>query len=257
MMNTEALERIDRYLHTAPRVMCDVVECPPFQLYLNRETASPFLSYARPSQPLPATRAELIAAIDAVNQEFRSRGRTVRWEWIHDLYPELSPALKTQALTLEETPLMTIAPATFQPETPAGVALRSLAPGDDPAPMIRAQRRAFGMEDAEPSDSERAVVRAWLERGGRFYAAAIDGEVVGGGAFLALDGVAEVAGIGTVPEHRRKGVAGAITSALVRDCFAAGCDCVFLTAGDERAVRTYQRVGFRTTARGMAASETA
>jgi predicted GNAT family acetyltransferase len=66
-----------------------------------------------------------------------------------------------------------------------------------------------------------------------------------------------VAGIGTVPEHRRKGVAGSVTSALIRDCLGLGCDTVFLTAGDDRAVRAYQRVGFRTMARGMAAAEPA
>jgi hypothetical protein len=48
-------------------------------------------------------------------------------------------------------------------------------------------------------------------------------------------------------------VGGALTSALVAEAFGAGCDCVFLTAGDERAMRVYRRVGFEQIARGMAA----
>jgi ribosomal protein S18 acetylase RimI-like enzyme len=256
-MPTRELEKIDRYLHTAPRVMCDVSECRPFLVYMNRETDSAFLSYARPAEPLPEDPDALLERIVAAKLELHRRGRVARWEWIHDLYPALAPALEAVGLVVEETPLMTVTRETFHPDSAEGVTLQRLGPDDDPAPMIRAQRRSFGMDDEDPSPSERAVVRAWLERGGCFYAAHLGSEVVGGGACLAIEGVAEVAGIGTVPEHRRRGVAGSITSALIRDCLAAGCDTIFLTAGNEPAVRAYQRVGFRTTARGMAASEPA
>ena len=48
--------------------------------------------------------------------------------------------------------------------------------------------------------------------------------------------------------------AAAVTSALVRDAFAAGCNLVFLTAGDDAAVQLYRKVGFEVAARGMAAA---
>ena len=44
----------------------------------------------------------------------------------------------------------------------------------------------------------------------------------------------------------------AITSAAVRDAFAHGCGCVFLTAGDETAQRVYARLGFQIAGMGMA-----
>lgn len=246
------LPRIDGYLHAAPRVMCDAVPVGPFTVYLNRETDSPYISYARPSEPL---RGDLGAEIEAVRALFRQRGRVARWEWIHDLYPELEPALEACGVRTEVTPLMTVTPERFRFEPGEGIEIRRVGAEEDFGPMIRAQRLAFGMEDVEPSESERATVRAWLGRGGCFFQAVVDGTVAGGGGYLPIAGVAEVAGIGTRPEFQRRGVGGAITAALVRDAFARGCDCVFLTAGDERAVRVYRRVGFEVAARGMGATE--
>jgi ribosomal protein S18 acetylase RimI-like enzyme len=190
-----------------------------------------------------------------VRSAFRERGRSPRWEWIHDLYPDLAPALEACGIPPEDTPLMTVTAESFRPESGAGLTLRAIDADEDLAPLIRAQRRSFAMEDDQPSDAERSVVRAWIGRGGCFYVAEASGEVVGTGAYLPIEGVAEVAGIGTVPTFRHQGVGGAVTSALVRDCFARGCDCVFLTAGNEAAGRLYRRIGFEVIARGMAAAE--
>lgn len=242
------LGRIDHYLHMAPRVLCDVVALPPFTLYFNRESDSPFLSYARPSEELEAGDETIVEVIRA----FADRGRTPRWEWIDDLYPELAPALGRAGIAAEVTPLMRVTREGLRRDEPAGFEIREV-PEEELAPMIRAQRRSFGMGDEAPSDSEFATVRSWLDRGGRFFAAFSGGEVAGAGGYLPIEGVAEVAGVGTVPEFRRRGVGGAVTAALVDDAFARGCECVFLTAGDDAAVSLYRRVGFQVIGRGMAA----
>ena len=242
------LHRIDAYLHAAPRVLCEAVELPPFTLYLSRDSESPFLSYARPSAPLDDADAQVRNVIAA----FTLRERTPRWEWIDDLYPELAPALERAGINAENTPLMQVTPESFRPQSGEGFEIRRVRPEDNLLALVRAQRRSFGMED-EPLDADTEMVRGWLARGGRFYAAVSEAEIVGGGGCLPIGGVAEVAGIGTVPEARGRGIGGALTSALVAEAFGAGCDCVFLTAGDERAVRVYSRVGFEQVARGMAA----
>jgi predicted GNAT family acetyltransferase len=57
-------------------------------------------------------------------------------------------------------------------------------------------------------------------------------------------GVTEIAGIGVLASHRRRGIATAITARLTADAFAAGVTTAFLTPGDHGAQRVYQRAGF-------------
>lgn len=60
-------------------------------------------------------------------------------------------------------------------------------------------------------------------------------------------GVAEAAGIATLPESRRMGIADAVTAALCAEAFRRGMTVVFLTAADEAAGRIYTRAGFMLT----------
>ena len=72
------------------------------------------------------------------------------------------------------------------------------------------------------------------------------GAVVGGGvATVPADGVTEIAGIGVLDSHRRRGIAGAITSALTAAAIAAGVELAWLTPGDDGAHRVYARAGFQ------------
>jgi predicted GNAT family acetyltransferase len=56
--------------------------------------------------------------------------------------------------------------------------------------------------------------------------------------------VTEIAGIGVLEGHRRRGIAGAITAGLARAAFAAGQTTAWLTPGDDGAHRVYARAGF-------------
>jgi predicted GNAT family acetyltransferase len=74
------------------------------------------------------------------------------------------------------------------------------------------------------------------------------GRVVGGGVATApADGVSEIAGIGVLESHRRRGIAGAITARLAAELFASGVGTAFLTPGDDGAHRVYARAGFADT----------
>jgi len=56
--------------------------------------------------------------------------------------------------------------------------------------------------------------------------------------------VAEVAGVGTRPALRRRGVAASLTCFLTEQLFAVGGTLAWLSAGDAAAQAVYERVGF-------------
>jgi predicted GNAT family acetyltransferase len=57
------------------------------------------------------------------------------------------------------------------------------------------------------------------------------------------DDAAELAGVGTRPDHRRKGVALAVSSFLLRQFFESG-KVVWLSAADAAAQAVYEKLGF-------------
>jgi ribosomal protein S18 acetylase RimI-like enzyme len=60
-----------------------------------------------------------------------------------------------------------------------------------------------------------------------------------------IDAVSEIVGVGTLPSVRRRGLAHAVTAALVDDARERGVETIFLSAGDEEVARIYARAGFR------------
>jgi ribosomal protein S18 acetylase RimI-like enzyme len=73
--------------------------------------------------------------------------------------------------------------------------------------------------------------------------AAFDGEeVVGAGESMLADGVLGVFGIATIPTHRRRGIAAAVTSRLIEER-ADDADLAVLQAS-ELGLRVYERLGF-------------
>jgi predicted GNAT family acetyltransferase len=68
---------------------------------------------------------------------------------------------------------------------------------------------------------------------------------VAAGSCQALDGVAEITGVGVLPAERRRGLGAAVTAALAADALDRGVQTVFLSASDEAVARVYARIGFR------------
>ena len=58
-------------------------------------------------------------------------------------------------------------------------------------------------------------------------------------------GTSELAGVGTRPAFRGRGVAGAVTAALAEALFAGGARSVWLEYSGEGSRQVYERVGFR------------
>ena len=92
------------------------------------------------------------------------------------------------------------------------------------------------LENAERDASAAGVVH---------YSALRDGLILGGAGLRTAEGIAQMAGAGTAPEHRRQGVQAALTSVRLADAAAAGCDiAVVTTQPGSKSQQNLQRQGF-------------
>lgn len=135
------------------------------------------------------------------------------------------------------------------PAIAPGITVR-LATEAESSEWIRVVTTAFLHPDAfdgpPPTESfDRSAIEDALDDGGRVagivrYFALRDGIVAGGASMRLFDGVAQLAGAATLPEHRRKGVQTALLGARLRDAAARGCDISVVTT--EPASKSQQNV---------------
>jgi GNAT superfamily N-acetyltransferase len=87
--------------------------------------------------------------------------------------------------------------------------------------------------------------RDFAAAGVRGYIALLDGVVAGGGSLRIAEGVAQLTGAATAPEHRHRSVQTALLSARLAAAAAAGCDlAVVTTQPGSRSQQNVQRQGF-------------
>jgi GNAT superfamily N-acetyltransferase len=240
---------LDQQLQDYVRVVTardrDVEHVGPFTATFDPHTTSPFLNYAIPDDgaaPTPAEVADLAAA-------FARRGLQPRLEFLPSVAPAAEAALLAGGFAVEARLVVMTCTASdvvaLDPEP--GIAIGAPHSDEDLRQLRGAQHRAFGVEAPVGGDAEVARQRAALAAGALALAArdVATGAIVGGGvATVPAGGVTEIAGIGVLARHRRRGIAGAITSGLARAAFAAGQTTAWLTPGDDGAHRVYARAGF-------------
>jgi ribosomal protein S18 acetylase RimI-like enzyme len=219
-----------------------------FVVGFDPSTTSPYVNYATPfpgAEPTDRDVADLIAA-------FRERGLRPRLEFAPDAAPVVEPALRRAGFGTEAVHAYLVC-------TPATLAVPGPGPGSaDPveveAPATRADytaidlalSEAFGGEWA-PSPEGAARLRRTEEGGGAVRFVRAPGGGCAGGAICSApaEGTAELAGVGTLPAYRGRGIAGAVTAALAGTMFARGARSVWLEYSGEGSRRVYERVGFR------------
>ena len=240
------LRQIDAYLNAAPAAASDLAQIGPFTIFFRRDSEMPELTYARPTALLTAGAADDIRRVrDACTE----RGRASRWEFLPGLFPELAPLLAAAGFPEPAVrPLMAVAVDDFRKEALADVAIRRLGSGET-APFSRVLAEAFGMESE--GDGPADELAPMVERGSVAFGAWVDGEPAAAGLHVPHGEVTELAGIGTLERFRRRGIAGALTSALAEDAMGRGCRLVFLSAADETVQRVYARLGFRAIGEAM------
>jgi ribosomal protein S18 acetylase RimI-like enzyme len=143
-------------------------------------------------------------------------------------------------------PLMTCAPesARILP-VPEGIELILPISDADLFATVTVQHEAYG--ESPPDSSSIDPLKISLAAGGIAVLSRITatGEPVGAGmCSVPSNHTTEIAGIGVRVAFRCRGVAGALTTRLVREAFAAGICVPFLMAAHEAEKRIYARAGF-------------
>lgn len=259
----DLLDRLERFYDAVPRDVARTEDFGGLVLFVRDGAGWPFYARPRPDAPTPSA-----ADITGVRQRQRDLGLPETFEWLHDVHPDLLPVARSAGLAVLEAPLMVLDPTTLPPApTVSDVSVRRLDPADDRFAADLAATRAVAevafrtpgtargpagpvFRDAALADLPAETVeqersRARTGRCLTVLAEETEAGAVATGTALRVDTVAEIAGIGTLPTARRRGLAAAVTAALARELLTAGTEVIFLSAGSDDIARIYLRLGFR------------
>ena len=256
-MNSELLAAIELYYDAVPRSAARAEDLSPFVLFVQRGDGWPY--YARPH--LGADELT-VADVRRVRARQCALGIPEAFEWVAETTPALRAAATAAGLVVTDHPLMALADTRMPPpDARSDVTIRLVTPEDDLALLGAIARISFsfpgtargeaGPEDVARVAGERgaqgdSILRDRLAKGLTVMAVArADGVPVAVGSHQPVDAVTEIVGVGTLPAFRRRGIGAALTAFLAHDALERGVSTIFLSAGDERIARVYERVGFR------------
>jgi len=255
----DLIRLLEEYYDAVPRLTARTEEIGPFTLFV-ATTGWPF--YARPS-----IAASIEIGPDDVRRVIdrqRELGVPEAIEWVDQVTPGLAETVETMGIGVERCPLLAL------DGEPRGSSDHTRMIEPDEAELLQESRAAItvafergGTARGDQGTADRDAVlagadfnrlsAAFAERlsSGQLRAAAAfapgspERGAVGGGSFVAVGPVAEIAGVGVLPAYRRLGLAGQVTYALAADARAGGVSTVFCSAQSAEVARTYERVGFR------------
>ncbi|MGW4639186.1 GNAT family N-acetyltransferase [Sphaerisporangium sp. NPDC004334] len=260
-----------------------VVEVGGFVVGIDPSTTSPFINYATPLPGARPTGRDVAALIDAfrerglkprlefapdaapaVEAALSEAGFTV--EEVHE-YLVCTPATLTMPPALGE--LASASTSTSASASRSSASTSASASGTaSAATSADAQYGWFRVESPGTDAEYRAIDAALAEAFSGVFASSPEGAArlrrteddggavrfvrasEGGCAGAAMcsapaEGTAELAGVGTRPAFRGRGIAAAVTAALAETMFARGARSVWLEYSGDGSRRVYERVGFR------------
>jgi predicted GNAT family acetyltransferase len=184
---------------------------------------------------------EVAPSLAIIRQAFAAEGRWLSAELVDEANPGLAEALEADGMTIvSRLPLLVVEPDDLiAPELPAGVTVKLVASDDDQKLVNEVSAEAYEMEgagfDFKPDPSNGGAVLVYA-----------DDVPVATAAWTAVaDAVTEVAGVGTLHSHRRRGFGGIATAyATLKSFELAGATLAWLTPGDDGADRVYRRLGY-------------
>ncbi|MFI5282456.1 MAG: GNAT family N-acetyltransferase [Candidatus Dormibacterales bacterium] len=203
----------------------------------------PWVTLTEPS----TTRTEVEKAVGELRAMMARRRSGWQIEYNEAVLPDMEPWLLASGFEVKErNPLMACEPDRFHPFAAPEVILSRLDPAS-PEPDLAAFQRirwTDGGESKGPVPPTDQLRRGLTVASSIYLLARLDGDTAGTGVSHALAGAAEIVGVVTMTDKRRRGVAATVTSELVARHFAGGGGFVFLDASGEDAARVYERLGF-------------
>src|SRR5512140_175664 len=243
------LGRIQAQMRAVAHRQYESVFVPPFTLFFHATDPLPFFNYAIPDAST-APFGDLAAPLARLRAEFAARRRVSRFEFVEACAPALAAALEAHGFTLENRAQLMVCPRGSERAVPA-VARLEIAALDAGSPLgefasfLDVQRLAFGLPSPEPANPEEARSLRDSLGGGFALAGRIGGRLVATAMIQpGADGLAELVGVATLEEFRRRGIGGALSFEAVRRAFGLDISLVFLSAADARAGRVYEAAGF-------------
>lgn len=219
----------------------EVAEVGGFVAGFDPSTTSPYLNYASPLPGARPSRRDVTALIGA----FRERGLVPRLEFAPDGASAVEPALREAGFTTEAVhEYLVCVPATLT--TPSGTEVETPRTDGDYASIDAALTEAFTGEFASSPEGVARLRRTQESGGAVRFVRTPDGGCAGAASCSApAVGTSELAGVGTRPAFRGRGVAASVTAALTEAMFARGARSVWLEYSGEGSRRVYERVGYR------------
>jgi hypothetical protein len=194
---------------------------------------------AEPGKPFDPD--EVPWALAIIRQAFAAEGRWLSAELVDEANPGLAEALEANGMTIvSRPPLLAVEPDGLTlPELPGGVTVELVTTDEEQAEANAVSADAYEMDGAgsprhaDPVDGGCVLVR-------------VDGVAAASASWTAVaDAVTEVAGVGTIHSHRRRGLGAIATAYATQQAFdRAGATLAWLTPGDDGADRIYRRLGY-------------
>ncbi len=219
-------------------------EVPGFRVHL-WPTADPY--YRNVAVPIGVPRG-WPSAIAAMMGVFAARSRQATVEFFEQLRPDLPAPLEAAGFELDARgDVMALRRSDFVP--PRIRPHVRLLDGMTPMPLITAFLRGaaatFGDRAALLAPGELERFADGLARGTIAAAVVLEGsEPVGGASVVGRGRVAELAGVWTHADWRRRGLALAICVRLLEHFFAAGGEVLWLSTDEAASASLYRRLGF-------------
>jgi GNAT superfamily N-acetyltransferase len=194
------------------------------------------------------------AELDEIEHAYAGCGAPVQVELPQLADPEIGMLLTDRGYRLEsfENVLGIAIEDSYDATAPDGIVIRPS--GDDEfESWLEVMADAVAAPDTQgvawreefPRDvylaAERDAAAADITR----YVAVREGTIAGGAGLRTAEGIAQFAGAGTAPAHRRHGIQSALLSTRLTDAAAAGCDVgVVTTQPASKSQQNAQRSGF-------------
>jgi ribosomal protein S18 acetylase RimI-like enzyme len=190
--------------------------------------------------------------VDEMCDIFRAANRVPRLEFFVDLWPNTITVLESNGFVCEKRmPIMVLRREDWgelsHDHDVRGVDVTTYHD------LNRVMGQAFGMEApgadenlANPEDDppfQRVAAGITLAS-----VALVEGKVVGGGFGVGTPEIREIAGIATLSDYRKRGIASAVIAHLLDQFFQSGGEIAWLTPGDDSAQSVYANLGFKTIA---------